>query len=289
MSLTLQTKYTIAANAAIKYIDGPIPELVRYLGSSVTLPDNAANGVISTQIWTAMTAGTITDGTPTTNLLNNTTVSLTVAECQSTISLTPKQTGGDTLTGENLVKANKAQVESIYTAAIEAYIAALIAATPTQSNTLTAGYANFKGATATELGILANTITTTAANRSGNMGEFRCLMHPTAWGYLMEAVARLYSSASGYNISQQGVLSYLGCPIIPVPAATTTSWGGASLSTAFIVHPDGAPLLLGPVQIHGGGMIAASDATNKWIMTGVYGLNAAYQVALTGEILNAAS
>jgi len=281
--------YTDAANAAIKYMDGAIPELVRYLGRNVTFPEQASAGVFSMPVWTAITAGSITDGTPTTNLLNNTYKAFTVAECQATISLTPMQAGGDTLTGASLVKANKAQVESIYLAAIESYIAALIAATPTQSHTLTAGYANFKGATATELGIFANTLVTTAANRSGDCSQFRCMMHPTAYGYFFDAVARLYSSASGYNISSGGTLTVFGCPVIPVSAATTTSWGGASTPAAFIVHPDGAPLVMGPVKLHNGGVIAASDATLKWIMTGVYAHDADAQVALTGEILNAAS
>lgn len=289
MSLTLETAYAQAANAALKYVDGPIPELVRYLGSSINIPDGMSRGVVSLPIWTAMTAGTITDGTLVTNGLNNTYASVTIAECQSTISLSPKQMGGDTLKGENLVKANRAQLEAIYTAAIEAYITALIAATPSTVKTLTAGYANFEGATAVELGLLAQAIVGPAANRSGNIPSFRCIMHPTAWGYVFEAVARLYSSASGFNISAGGALSYLGCPIIPVAHSSTTNWGGASVPCAFVVHPDGAPLGLGPVALHGGGALASGDATYKWILTGVYGIAASAQVALTGEVANDAS
>jgi hypothetical protein len=289
MSLTLPTQYTEAANAALKYLGGSFNEAIRYLGRNVTWPDQAAAGVFSMPVWTAMTAGSITDGTPVTNLLNNTYKVFTVAECQATISLTPMQAGGPMLDGANMVKANMAQVESIYLAAFESYIAALIAATPTQSNTLTAGYANFKGATATELGIFANTLVTTAANRNGDCSEFRCFMHPTAYGYFFDAVARLYSSASGFNISSGGLLTVFGCPIIPATAATSTSFGGASTPCAFIVHPEGAPLVLGPVKLHGGGAMYASDATVKWIMTGIYAHDADAQVALTGEILNAAS
>lgn len=289
MSYTQVTAYLEAANAAIKYATGPIPELVRYLGSRVTLPDGCAAGVISVPIWTAMTAGSITDGTNITNGLNNTYASMVIAECQATISLTPKQAGGDTLKGENLVKANLAQVESIYLAAIEAYITALIAATPSQVNTLTAGYKNFAGATAKELAILGKTIVTTASNRGGDCTQFRCLMFPDAYANLFTAAATLASSASGYNISQNGTLSFFGCPILPVPHSSVSTWGYASTPCAFIVHPEGAPLALGPVGLHGGGPIYDGDATTKWIMTGIYGLDADAQVALTGEVVNDAS
>ena len=288
MSLTLQTAYEQAANAAIKYSTGPIPELVRYLGSKCNLPGLASNGVMSIPIWTAMVAQSITDGTLQTNQLNNTFATFTIAECVAPISLTPKQMGGDTLKGPNLVSANTAQVEAIFTAAIEAYITAMIAATPTYSSAITTGYANFKAATRTELDILSAVIFNCAANRGGDTSQFRCIMYPGAYAAFRSAVAALYPQAVAPDTSGTGI-TFWGCPVIPVPHSSTTNWGGASASTAFVVHPDGAPLVLGPVQLHGGGAIASGDASWKWLLTGVYGISASAQVALSGELTNGAS
>jgi hypothetical protein len=291
MSYTQETVYLNAVNANMKYLGGPIPELVRYLGTAASLPDGAAEGVINLPIWTAMAAQSITDGTTQTNQLNNTYVGFTATECVAPISLTPKQMGGPTFQGENRVRAARTQAESIYTAAIEAYITALIAGTPTYTSAITTGYKNFKAATRTELDIMTAVQFNCAANRGGNCSEFRWMMYPGAYAAFRSAVAALYPTAIAPDVSGTGI-TYFGTPVIPVPHSSSTNWGGASASTALLVHPEGAPLLLGPVEMHGGGGIAGIDATYKWLLTGIYAhvtTTAMAQVDLCGELTNGAS
>jgi hypothetical protein len=288
MSYTLETQYLGAVNANMKYLGGPIPELVRYLGSRVTMPDQMSVGVASMPIWTAITAQSITDGTTQTTQLNNTYAAFTIAECVAPISLTPKQMGGPSFQGANRVSAARAQAESIYLAAIEAYITALIAATPTYSSAITTGYKNFKAATRTELDIMTTVQFNCAANRGGDTTQFRWMMYPGAYAAFRSAVAALYPQAMSPDASGTGI-RFWDTPVISVPHSSTTNWGGASASTAFLVHPEGAPLCLGPVEMHGGGAIAGIDATYKWLLTGVYGISASAQVDLTGELTNGAS
>ncbi len=290
MSYTQETAYIGAVNAALKYSGGRVGEVARYLGSAVVLPDGLSTGVFSIPIWTAMTAQTITDGTTQTNALNNSYVAFDVAEKAAPISFTPKQAGGNTFTGENRVKAALAQAESIRLAAWQAYLDALISGTPTTSTNITAGKANFVGATTTELALWLTTLNTVAANRGGETDQWRCIMHPTSYSNFAGAVAALWPNF-GF-VDAGGMYRVHGCPTIPVPHPTTSSWGQVSAPTAFFLHPEDAALAIGEAQLHGGGMIAGIDATYKWIVTGIYAFptsDAMAQGTLTGELANQAS
>lgn len=284
MASTLAVTYSKMVNNALVASSSRIAQAIRYLGSSIDV--DPRSGTITMPDSTAFTAGTLTEQTIVAGGQANTNTALTVAEYVTAVAIPPSQMYNFVnREGARGVWARQ-QADALIQQFITLYINALIAATPSQSNTITAGYANFEGATTTELQIWLKTLIDTATNRGGDCSEFICLMYPAAYTNFVGAAAALWNNAT--IIDGAGMYRVHGCPIVPVKNNTTTYWGAASSSCAFFVHPDGAPLKMAELQVHGGEFHASDDGYYRTILNcvGAYGVKIA---ALCGEILNDAS
>jgi hypothetical protein len=286
MTLTLSTAYTTAVNANLNG-SGRLGDLLVKLGSAIDIPNGAQLGVVSVNVITAFTAGTGTDGTMATNGLNNTVASMTLVDNQTVSSVSSKQKESGMLKGKNAVKIANGMADALGFKAIDTLIEGLVSATPSSSNTMTAGKANFAGATQTEIAILTKALTDVAVNRGADYRDLVILVYPTAFSNLTAAASTILNNPMKLTAGPNGddLWTFMGVPMYPAKADSATNWGAASKPCLFVVHPEGYALKFTPAFMHGGGPIAASDGWTKVIMQAPFA-HGLIQAGLLAEIVN---
>jgi hypothetical protein len=287
MSWTEPTTYTAAINAALKG-SGPVKALIDRLGSSFGWPANAPQaGVVSVPVFSAYTAAATTAGTMTTSGTNNTIASMTLTNATVTDKRLPNDWYG-ILSSEESTRTMIAQMaDALQADAIYTMIDALIAASPTTSNTLTAGKAHFAAATATELAIVTKTVHEVAAYNSGSLDGLIGVMPAVEWANFTTAVATLLGGAYS-RLDAGGMFNYI-IPWVPIADVSTTVWGAVSNSAAFILHPRGYGLKQTEAFSHYPGIPwPAGDGTHEITFHAPH-CQGALNVNLIGEIKNDAS
>lgn len=251
------------------------------------IPDSAQKGAVTVTLLDAMTATAITDGTMVTNLANQTQVALTLVNYQCNLSLPPKQAESSLTNPENLNAIAQGAADAFGTAAQLAVIAACLAATAGITSTLTVGQIDFT--TDGTLGEATDNLRKMtlmvakcfAAHADLQPSEFAIVMPPTAWAYFTALRAANECNAilgpDGY--------SYMGVPLFSLDA---TTFGGAGYPCAYMLNKRNYAFAWAELGLHGGGPIAASDATTKWINTCSF-VHGIILDDFIGEILNPAS
>lgn len=251
------------------------------------IPDAAQQGAVTVTLLDAMTATAITDGTMVTNLANQTQVGLTLVNYQCNLSLPPKQANSSLTKPENLNAISKGAADAFATAAQIAVIAACAAATAGLTTTLTVGQVDFTtdgtlGEATDNLRKMTYMVAKCFAQHADLLpGEFAIVMPPTAWAYFTALRAANECNAilgpDGYT--------FMGVPLYSLDA---TNFGGASNPVAYMLCKRNYAFAWSEFGLHGGGPIAASDATTKWINTCAF-VHGVILDDYIGEILNPAS
>lgn len=232
-------------------------------------------GTAKVRIVTAASLTTVTDGTMATNAAANTHASVTYASGQYTASLLPHEYAqyGPQEQAADYEAAVNAQILAIETAVLTAYMAG----TPGGTAALPTGQANF--------------------TNDGTDAEIRQNLRilDTGWSHVLSRtggdpsqlfIVCNYMSYAGIIAGREsGLLAYgdTGMPMwrgqtpIYVSRATSTGWkypGVANMAggtAAIIGHRDSGVAAFGQPYLHGGGPIAASDGTTKYIWICPYG------------------
>lgn len=237
MSYTPLTRYTRYLNNLLVASGRNAEWLNRLNDASSFVSDAAQAGTVVVPVVTAFAAQTITDGTLQTNQFNNTTASLTGYDRTIPISLKPSQLRSmEWSNAENMAVIAEQAADGLRKVLAAQVIADLVAATPGFTKTLTTAKIDFAGAGATEFAMLDYCIANVLANSNGEPSELTILTTPTGMANMFAGRNALVGfTGLGLERNAAGYLSYAGIPIYPV-AATTTNWGGAGKSAAFVVH-----------------------------------------------------
>jgi hypothetical protein len=270
-----------------KRASGPVAAAMKVLERGFGWPTNAEQmGVVSVPLISAYTAAATTIGTMTTNGSSNTYASMTLANATVTDKRLPTDWKGILSDEENTRVMIEQMADGLRVAAMDAVIDGLIAATPTTSNALTAGYANFKGATATELAIVTKTINGVASYNSGSYEGLVGLMHPTAWSNFTTAVAILTNTPT--RLDANGMFNFI-IPWTPVTHTSASNWGAVSKACAFVVQSRGYGLKQADAFSHYPGIPwPAGDGSHEITFHAPY-VHGLLNVNLVGEITNDAS
>lgn len=292
MAYTSPTMYTSVRNAALNTTGGPASLILDRLRGNYVFPDTPTMGVMTMPIVSAYTPTTsLTDGTMLTNGTNNTTASFTLSDNAVVDSRPPTDSGDFYTRPENYASVLLQMRDALAWQALDTYIEALISGSPTHSYTLTAGHADFASATTADIAKLTQAIVNTAKNRGGALGQLTVLMEPESFGNFMSYGANLINTGAllgNPELTAQGYGTIGGVPVFAIESQSASNWGAVSSPVAFVVHPDGAPLIMSPPRVSNDGPFDYGDGHRKVIMQAPFAYSVA-QVALLGEVVNNSS
>lgn len=235
MSHTPLTQYAAYLLGVVKSSGRNAAWLNRLEDPGQWINDAAMAGTVVVPKVTAFTAQSLTDGTLQTNQLNNTTASLTFYDRTVPISMKPSVARAlDFTSGANLAAIADKAGDALRQVVTSQIIADLVAATPGDSATLTAGKAEFAGAGQTELAYLDRAIAYVVGASTADPGDLTILVSRKALGNLFAARNALVGFTQ-LGMDANGMLNYGGIPIFPV-TSTTTNWSGASNACAYVLH-----------------------------------------------------
>lgn len=255
----------------------------------IEIPDGAQAGSVTATLLDAVTATTIVDGTMLTNDTGQTAVAMTLADKAATLALKPSAAKSSLTKPANLAAIAKGNADAIVKVAQEAVIAAMVAATPALTKTLEVGQVDFvtDGTAAEMTDNLQNMtyVVTQCWSYQTDLapGDFTIVMAPTALPYFTANRATHIQNAT---LGPDGMWQFMMVPIHTLQYST--SFGAAGNDAAFVFNRRNLGCKFLEVGLHGGGPIAASDGTTKWITIGSY----VYGVILDdymGVIVNPAS
>ena len=255
-----------------------------------------AAGAASITYISAATATDITDGTTCVNGFASVTTAGTFVDKEVTLSLKPSQARSTFTKPGNLAKFVMRAADAFYQQQANAGIAALKAATVTSgcNAALPTGQVDFvtdgtAGEAASNLRTLGIVIANTLANFSNYAPEqFSIVVPPVCAAYIL-ALAQSGVADTKYFAKTTAPGAYMGMSFWGIPFYTVTgatSFGGASNEALFITTKDSVLLARQLPSLHGGGVMAASDGTFKWITVGPFAYAA---LPLFGEVTNPAS
>lgn len=254
-------------------------------------PDGRHEGSISIRRVTAASLSNVTDGTMTTNAAANTHFAMTFANKQFTASLLPseiKQYGPREQAAE-MQNVMSAQIGAIEGALLTAYMAA----TPTITRALPTGQWDFSSdRTDAEirqnLEIIDQVWSDVGAKSGGDFENMFIVLGPKGYGYLST-----YADIAGApaRVGADNIIRWRGQTPVYVSRATATGWQAEGGTAAIVGHRDSAAVAYGEPYLHGGGPIAASDGTTKyiWIVPYATGIIQTSSDGLWGEITNTSS
>jgi hypothetical protein len=273
---TLPSEYTA-------YRDALLLENGRWLNLLNKEPIPAENGVPTWPITTAVTLAAITDGTPTTNGAAQTHVAGTAFRYIHPFNVAWDQVGQvmktpDTMLGQIRAAQNAAQ------ATIEAlFVAAIVAATPGETDTLPAGQKDFGSDGTAAKQYLA------MAKLDAAIGyiEANCGGKPRSQIFILASLAAYKNlktlkngTAFDRRFEQQSGQWYIDG--IPIYTTTyTTNFGGASKETLYVIHGDGLGLVWKPIFSPSNFEFVQADSGMAQVQIHTYG---AYKVLQVGHI-----
>jgi hypothetical protein len=243
---TLSTKYTPLYQALCQ-----AGGFISFMNSSVD-PDQLKSGKLTARITTAVTLGSITDGTLAANGAARTEVALTIATGTHAISLFPYETGN---IGPDDVRQNIiAFQDAMRLLAEQEIVIDLVAGTPGNVQTLANGTMNFTNLDTlakqcVALGKFMNALTYVEANTQGKGGAICIAFSATSYGNFLA----LRNESSFKNDFERETVpdplggpgrprwTYLGYPMFVL--TETTDFGVASKECCYIIHKDAEALV----------------------------------------------
>ena len=275
MSLSFPIKYSGLVKG--KYLG--VPGWVNFHNRTAKIkgskPGPGGYGAVSLHYVSAVTVTNTTDGTPLTNGVSSAVVNGTYVDPNAPLVLTGDEIKSMYTDPDYLMEVTDACGNGLYLAVQNQLIADLIAGTPLSTETLPGGSANFEVVSSNEavlLGIMAKRVTYMMAYFGAAPTDLAICMCAFAWANFVAL------RATGINNPVQmpdGSYSFMGVPIYVIPGAGAspgeaitggaTNFGAASQPCAFVTHRDSLLVAVEEPYIHGGGPIAASDGTTKWI------------------------
>jgi len=224
-------------------------------------------GTASVRVTTNLTAATVTDGTMKSNAGAATSVSLTFVDMTTCLSLLPKE--WNQLSAADVAAQAEASADAFAWQAGDYLIDDWLGGTPTSAQTFGAtadlnfasdgtdddNYAVLQPLT-TCIGIVANMT-------SSDIRNIHIAVPYQSWGNLWAIAGTGRTSSS--LIWNSGYFQFMGVDLNLV-YSNNAAWAGTDNGTAAVVyHRDSAALGLGNMFLHGGGPLAASDGTRKYI------------------------
>jgi hypothetical protein len=235
------------------------------------IPEGAQAGSVTVTLLDAITASTIVDGTVLTNAAGQTAVAMTLADKAATLALKPSAARSSLAKPENMAIIAKGSADAIVKTCQEALIAALVAGTPDLSETLTVGQIDFTtdgtaGETIDNLRKMASLIVKCLVEHSDILpSDWTIIMHS---GSLAKFSVLRAVGEQNAILGPQGIFTFMGVPIYTLKY--DTNFGAATKYCAFMTCRRNVACKFLNVGLHGGGPIAASDGTTKWITIGSY-------------------
>lgn len=285
MSYTPHTAYGDVVNAGFAGVKGL---LTRFHDVS----ELARTGVGSIPGWTAPTATDIAESTAVANAANNTQVTLTYVDYQVTRSLEPHQMRALDTNPQAAAAWGLAVANAFTVLAQNAIVAALKAATPGQTQTLTIGqvdfvtdgtaaeaYLNLKAANYALSYVIAN-------NQQMTMDDISIIVPPAVWAYFSTLVDSTVGNS--FRLKNDGPFTYMnGVPIFSVTGAT--SFGSAANECMFVVPRDAVAFAWGGVEVQGGGYVPHYDAVYKLVTVCPFGYAVLTNGGKFSQVVNPAS
>jgi hypothetical protein len=259
-------------------------------------PGPGGYGAVSLHYLSAVTVSNTTDGTMLANGVSSSVVNGTYVDPNAPLSLTGDQIKSLYTDPDYMQDIAEACGNGIILSAQNAVIAALLAATAAHTETLPTGSANFEVVSANEfllLSAMAKCVTQMMARFGMRPADLNIAMSATAWANF---VALRATGIHNPVLMPDGTYSFMGVPVFVIPGTGATgdnitggatNFGAFSGNCAYVTSKDSILFVMDDPYVHGGGPIAASDGTTKWITKGPY----AYAVVSTffTEVLNGAS
>lgn len=259
-------------------------------------PGPGGYGAVSLHYISAVTVSTTTDGTPLTNGVSSAAVNGTYVDPNAPLSLTGDQIKSLYTSPEYMTNVAEACANGLTLHAQNNLIAALIAGTASKSVTLPTGSANFEVVSSNDFTLLSD------MNQA--MVFMQGLFNVPTTELVIAMSLTAYSNftalrATGVNnptLMPDGTWTYMGAPIFTIPGTGATgdnvtggatNFGAYSNPCAFVTMKDSVLFVADDPYIHGGGPIAASDGTTKFItkMPYAYAVNSTFFC----EVVNGAS
>lgn len=264
---------------------------INSMNAGIEVSGNAHAGSITVPVLTTATAGDVTPGTIPTTGINNSHVVLTVGDKIVPYVVQPSEKENFfNKDPRSLAAIASKAADSLMQACETAVIASLVAATPNKVVTLASGHMDFALGTTTPADFAA-LLSQSLGQAVGNVASLSGGFDPSKICIVasIDAFGNLFAMADSVlglrMIGDQ--LTYKGVPIYCVNS-TSTSWGGASVECAFVMHNEAMAVKMGEVEIQGNGVLLRSDGTYALHFVNPYyqGVANVYGIA---SILNGAS
>ncbi len=288
------------------YIHGKIlqdKKIFDWFGDNIEYPHGAAAGAIGVPVISDVTSSAI-DGT--TNLsdgVTNSLVDLTIVDRATCLHVTPKHRRAIDLDDMSFMKGfMDLSLDAFCVQADDEVNDATYTAAPNNSETITAGYANFTVDTTSADTIhasaflfnqhIGNMIGGIATNNGGSMEGIIMKAAKTAWKNLLGIATLSFPSAlmiSGLSWSKEAnMLSWNGIPITLSAATEETNWGVVSKECLYGYQKRSFALVFDEIDIPAKGVIEDGTGRGKIIPVGVWGY-ASIDDDLQGMCVNSTS
>lgn len=243
-------------NALIKSKGG----FIERLNNTALVPDGARSGAVTARITTAVTPQAITDGTLPQNFAARSEVALTAFAQQHPIKLQPYQINQFLNSPDAIEKELRAAASGFYVSWEGEVIADLVAGTPGNTQTLTAGQIDFAtdGTDAEAYDNLRKfdqALAYIEANTNGSTSDLWIVMPTVAYGNFITMLGSSRYGAKNLEFGRESMQEderqyfYKGIPIYKT--TVTTNFGGAAKECAYIGHRDAEAALLVGVEDQG--------------------------------------
>jgi len=274
MSLAFPIKYAGLVKGSILGNRGWVTWHNRTAKISGGKPGQGGAGAVSLTYISGITVTNTSDGTPLTNGVASATVAGTYVDPNAPLVLTGAEIQSLYTDPEYMTQVGEACGSSLIAAAQNSLIADLVAGTPAYTQTLPAGSANFKVVSNNEgalLQLMGRVVTEMMARFGKASTELAIAMNAVSFGNFIGL------RATGINnpvLMPDGYYTFMGAPIFPIPGTGAsgdnitggaTNFGAASNPCCFVTMKDSVLFVADDPYIHGGGPIAASDGTTKFI------------------------
>lgn len=260
------------------------------LNSAIQVDGGSRAGSITATVLTTVDSNTITSGNIPGQGINNTQVAFTGVDKSVTYLVNEKDKNNFfNQSSEILAQIAKKAGDSLAQGAEINVIADLVGATPTKTETLPSGHANFVLGSTTPADFaallqqtLARVIAKVSTQTATPLNDLLMLAAPEAYGNLLS----LTDSVLGLKMIGD-VVTYKGCPIYPV-ISTSASWGAASEECVFCIHPEAMGLLMEDAILQGGGLVLGTDLIYRYNWVSPHWHGVVFEEGI-GSVINGAS
>lgn len=240
---------------------------INKLNSAIEVEGGSSAGSITATVLTTVTAQTITSGQIPDQGINNVQVVFTGVDKSVTYRVDEKNKNNFfNKSPAVLAQIAKKAGDSLAQAAETSTIANLVAATPTLTETLPSGHANFELGSTTPADFAAllqqtlGRVVAKVSTQTGStpLGDLIMLAAPTAYGNLLS----LTDSVLGLKMVGD-TPTYKGTPIYAA-ISTSASWGAANEECVFCFHPEAVGLKMEDAFLQGGGLVLGTDLIYRY-------------------------